>query len=40
MPISFVKNVYVLDDEVKKKAEKVLTDRGYNRVPVELLSLR
>ena len=37
MPISFLNKIYVLDDEVKKKAEKVLTDRGYNNIPVEIL---
>lgn len=38
MPISFLNKIYVLDDEVKKEAEKVLTDRGYNNIPVEVLS--
>ena len=38
MPISFLNKIYVLDDEVKEKAKKVLTDRGYNNIPVEVLS--
>ena len=38
MPISFLNKIYVLDDEVKKEAEKVLTDREYNNIPVEVLS--
>lgn len=38
MPISFLNKIYVLDDEVKKNTEKVLIDRGYNEVPIEVLS--
>lgn len=36
MPISILSKIYVLDDKVKKRAEKILTDRGYKNIPIEV----
>lgn len=37
MPISYLNKIYVLDDDVKRETEKILADREYNDIPVEIL---